>query len=85
MKKAPYESGDLVKDHAAAKEDLNRSAVHVSDSIRKLFERLGGKGLEAKEVAAMRDLQESLEDVYARVNEVASTDSKKASSKKDAE
>lgn len=82
MSKAPYESGDLKKDHAEAKEDLNRSAVHVTDSLRNAFERMA-KGIDAKHVPAMRSLQKKFEGLLEDVQDLAAKEEKK--SKKDEE
>lgn len=73
----PYESGDLAKDHAAAKEDLNRSSVHVSDSLRNAFDRMA-KGVDAKHVPAMRSLQKRFDDLLEDVNELAAKEEKKS-------
>lgn len=70
----PFESGDLKKDHTAAKEDVNRAAVHVSDSLRVAFERMGTT-TDAKHVAAMNKITKDLQAVLEDVNALAAKES----------
>jgi len=62
MAAKPYESGDLRRDTATATEDLNRASVHVADEVKNAIERAKATP-DAKHVAAMKKLQESLESI----------------------
>jgi hypothetical protein len=70
-----FESGDLKKDHQSAKEDVNRAAVHVTDSLRLAFARMGNNA-EKRHVAAMRKIAKNLQSVLDDVNALATKEEK---------
>lgn len=74
---APFESGDLHKDHTAAKEDVNRAAVHIADRLRIAFERMGSN-VEKKHVAHMQKITKSLQSVLEDVDALAAKEEKAA-------
>jgi hypothetical protein len=74
---APYESGDLHKDHAAAKNDVNQMAVNLSDKLRLAFERMGSN-VDKKHVATMKKIIKDLKGVLDDVETLAAKEEKEA-------
>lgn len=73
-KNKPFESGDLQKDHALAREEVNRSAVHVQDSMRKAFERMAKAGNKKEDLSAMAGIQKDLDKVLEDIDAIAAED-----------
>lgn len=73
---------DVKQDLQIAREELNRAAVHVSDSIRVAFERLAKRGdASASDVSEIRALTKKLESINEDVSDVAVAEKKSRASK----
>lgn len=69
---------DLATEHRTAVEDLNRAAVHVSDSIRNAIDRMKNAGAPAKgDVSTMASVTKALRSALEDINDLAPKDAKK--------